>query len=391
MLLRLLPAVILNLSAGLLYAWNLFLLPLERTLEIDRGSLSLVPSFALTTFTYGMVLCPWLLIRVGYRCYLIFAYALMSLGFIAFGQVPSYGTLLISYGVAFGLAAGLAYGLALVFATSVPDSSRPLSIGVAMASFALCGILMPPLLGELIATNPPHLIFTSIGLACIVPAVLIQILVGHIPNMPVAKIAESNSKGELLDADFVKLFVIFFFLCFVGLMSVSQMSGITSTLGVKESAAGRITSFLTIGYLLGSLSGGWMAEHFGGRNTLIAAGIAMVAGIATFAFASAIGLLYFGAIAIGAAFGGSASFMPMLISARFGAARVSEVYGKMMIAYGAAGLIAPWLTGSLYSASQSYVPGLTLAAFMAVSAIAIGLTLKSRPGTISEQKRQQGV
>ncbi len=387
MLQRLLPAVILNLSAGLLYAWSLFLLPLERQLGIDRGDLSLVPSLALVTFTFGMVLCPWLRARAGRRGYLIIVYTLMSLGFLAFGQAPSYRTLLIGYGLAFGLAAGLAYGLALVFAASVADRARALAIGIVMAAFALCGILIPPFFGELIATNPPQQIFTWIGLACIALGVLIQALIGLVPGSPAARPVESGTAGGLLSADFVKLFLVFFSLCFVGLLSVSQMSGIAAASGLSESAAGRTTSLFTLGYLFGSLGGGWVAERFGGRSTLLAASIAMIAGLATFAFAGESGLLFLGATLIGAAFGGSASFMPMLISARFGVARVSEVYGKMMIAYGAAGLIAPWLTGVLYSGAKSYAPGLAVAALMAFMATAIGLTLKSSPSPAPEQTK----
>ncbi|MGE4248409.1 MAG: MFS transporter [Parvibaculaceae bacterium] len=373
----LLPACILNVSAGLLYAWSLFLLPLERALQVDRGSLSLVPSLAIATFTAGMIFCPWLVRRTNWRIYLAIVYGCMSVGFLWFGRMPSFASLLFGYGVVFGLGAGLAYGLALVFATSVSAQARALAIGVTVGAFAISGILMPPLFGNLIAASPPSQVFTSIGIGCIALGILIQILVRVVPGIVSAEAVGQGAADVSIGRDFMKLFSIFFFINFIGLMSVSQISGITSSSGSSGAVASWATSLFTFGYLLGSLGGGWVAERLGGRLTLIAAGVAMIAGL--LAFSTKLSwLLLSGAITIGLAFGSGASFMPMLISSRFGAERVSQVYGRMMIAFGAAGLLAPWFSGFLYARTGTYTPSLVIGSVMAAMAIAVGGTFRTR-------------
>jgi len=45
-----------NSCMGVMYAWSLFLLPMERDLGLSRAELSLAPSLALACFMLGMML-----------------------------------------------------------------------------------------------------------------------------------------------------------------------------------------------------------------------------------------------------------------------------------------------------------------------------------------------
>lgn len=46
--------------------------------------------------------------------------------------------------------------------------------------------------------------------------------------------------------------------------------------------------------------------------------------------------------------------MSVLIAEQLGAERVGEIYGKLMLAYGLAGLIAPSLSGRIFAATGDY-------------------------------------
>jgi OFA family oxalate/formate antiporter-like MFS transporter len=371
---RVVPAIILNLSAGLIYGWSLFAAPLERALAEGRGTLSLVPSIALAVFTLGMVICPRIFAAVGSRGLTLLIYLLAPAGFALFALYPSFATLVVGYGLCFGLAAGLAYGLALALAVQVDDRHRAVAIGIVMGAFALCGILLPALGGWIAATPPPR-VFLYLAFAGIVGGALVH---SSFIGLAVERSAAATSENEepYLTLDFAKLSLIFFLVCFVGLMTISHLKGVALADGLSEREADLTTSLFPLGYLAGSISGGALAERFGGRATLCGASGLTILGLFGLALAELPLVAFAGAFAIGLTFGGSASFMPTLIALRFGPARVTKVYGKMMIGYGAAGLVAPKLAGVMFESGNSYAPALGLGGIMALSAAILGLSLK---------------
>jgi hypothetical protein len=58
---------------------------------------------------------------------------------------------------------------------------------------------------------------------------------------------------------------------------------------------------------------------------------------------------------------------------------VSDIYGKLMFSHGAAGLLAPWLTGQLYVQTNGYAVALVLA--LGVCALGVLISLTFRPPT----------
>ena len=80
--------------------------------------------------------------------------------------------------------------------------------------------------------------------------------------------------------------------------------------------------------------------------------------------------VYFTAIGlVGATLGSIASLMPMLIARYYGVERVGSIYGKLNIAYGLGGLLAPWIAGVLYVNTGGY----SLAILLAIAVAAIGV------------------
>ena len=57
-------AVLLMTVLGSMYAWSVFILPLEDSLQVPRADVSLIFSLATLTFTMGMLVAPLLYPRL---------------------------------------------------------------------------------------------------------------------------------------------------------------------------------------------------------------------------------------------------------------------------------------------------------------------------------------
>lgn len=357
-------------AAGLLYVQSLFILPLERDLGLGRADLGLVASISLITFTAGAMLFPAFLVRLGRGGAIVLAFALMAGGHLLFAVLPGPWMLRLGYGACFGFGSGLGYGLALSVAAGLSDRRRALGIGLALGAFALSGIVLPFLLGSWIATVPVTSAFTAIGCAVLAAGLLCLALSRcDTPGAP------SEAAAAVVvpppDRAFLLLTAIFFLICFIGLAVISHIAAIAVSLEQPGLAA----SAMTLGYLPGSLFGSLLADRYGERLSLTALCLLALGGV--LALMSGLpALILTGAVMSGAALGGSGSVLPMLIGKRYGAELIPVFYGRMLLAYGLGGLIAPGVAGLIFAKAQSYTPFLALCVILAGLALVLAAVLR---------------
>jgi cadmium resistance protein CadD (predicted permease) len=298
----------------------------------------------------------------------------MAGGHIVFGISASWITLLLGYGLGFGIGSGLAYGSALSLAASLPAGIRAMSIGLSLGAFALSGIVLPIVLANWISTTAPGTAFLRIGLATLVVGVLCSLAL-----VRAAVIVRDSDNTALplsvpisMDKPFLILSLILFLICFTGLAVVSQATAIAASAGIT--VASYATTALTVGYLAGSLIGAPFAEQFGERITLLLLSIITFLGLLAIITQSQL-FLFTGSILTGLTLGGVGSIMPVLIGIRYGVTNISRLFGRMIIGYGLAGLIAPGVAGILFVSAQSYTPMLVLCIAMTALSLTVGLAL----------------
>lgn len=350
---------IVNATMGVLYVWGLFLLPMENTFSGTRTMLSLVPAFALVSFTLGMVVHVYLLRSMPVRVFTALVFILTAGGHLLFFYSGSFTSLVVGYGLVFGFGSGLGYGLALALAGRAPEEFRSLSIGIVMASFAVSGVILSSLFAGFVAASSPVNSFGVIGLGISVVGCLVTILLGRTKLQFVPQSKSKWKVGEMLDPGFLILAFTFFVLCYAGLMVVSHSTGILQSKSIAAGSVELAPGAFTGGYIIGCLFGGKLVELLSPRVALLSAILITVCGLVILLFA-ATGIVLLGIAAIGAVFGSTASLMPVLIGAQYGTDRIGDVYGKLMVSYGAAGLIAPWATGYFYENFESYSVALGL-------------------------------
>lgn len=372
---RVLISILTNAAMGIIYVWGLFLLPLETTLGLTRSDLSFVPSAALVSFTAGMVVHSGLLRWMGTVRFAIFAFALAAGGHLFFGLSPSYTTLLIGYGIFFGLGAGLGYGLALATVTAVPDNRRALAVGLTMAAFASSGIILPLLLGSIVRTLPPATSFSLVGCAILAVGVGVVALIARGGRMePIGDVPTLRSSPEVISSAFVALGVVFFAISFAGLMAIVQTAGMTASNRLAPRITDLSIGLLTAGYLAGSLLGGKLVEAISGRVVLVLASVFSALGIGLLNLPS-VPAVFVGALAVGASFGSSASFMPIVIGQQFGTSQIGSIYGRLMIFYGLAALMAPTVSGWLFEQSRNYCSAVLTSITLCIVAASLGFRM----------------
>lgn len=373
-------ACLTNVAMGVLYVWSLFLLPMEAFLQSSRAELSLVPTLALVTFTLGMFVHDALLRRLGFRLFAVLAFGLAGGGHLVFALSGNLVGLVLGYGLAFGFGSGLGYGLALALVMQLPEARRSLAIGLVMAAFAVSGITLSSLLAGPIQAADPRDSFMALGAAILVLGL------GGLALMPArlhaarveARVPATSLRHDLGEARFLTIFAVFFAICFSGLLVVSHSTGIVAARGAAPWLIGLTPGAFTLGYVMGSFLGGRLVEAFSGRTMLIASNLLAGAALAVF-FLPASPVVLVAALVIGMVFGGSASLMPVLIGEQFGASRVGEVYGKLMLAYGLAGLVAPALSGKIFAMTGSYGMALGLALALSLAGQVLGARLGRSP------------
>lgn len=372
---RVLASTLTNALMGIIYVWGLFLLPLEKNLGLTRSDLSFVPSTALVSFTAGMVVHSHLLRRMGAFRFAICAFLLAGGGHLFFGLSPSYSTLLIGYGVLFGLGAGLGYGLALATVTSLPADRRASALGLTMAAFASSGIIIPVLLGSIVRTIPPATSFSLIGVATLVVGAAVVILIARGRCIePSGHVATSDSSSKVINSAFVALGVVFFAISFAGLLAIAQAAGMITSNGLSPRIVDLSIGLLTAGYLAGSLFGGKLAEAISARLILVLASAFSSLGICLLNLPSPPAVIV-GALAVGASFGSSASFMPIVIGRQFGTSQIGHIYGRLMISYGLAALIAPTVSGWLFELDRNYCSAVLISITLCVAAALLSLRM----------------
>ncbi|MCA2380083.1 hypothetical protein ATU3C_25430 [Agrobacterium genomosp. 3 str. RTP8] len=372
---------IVNAAMGVLYVWGLFLFPMENALSTTRSVLSIVPALALVSFTIGMVVHSYFLRSMPVRVYAVLVFSLTAGGHLLFFWSGSFVALAVGYGLCFGFGAGLGYGLALALAGRVQADIRSISIGIVMASFAISGVFLSSIFAGIIAKTDPAFSFGAIGLGIAVVGCLVVFLLGPIKLQFSAGKSSGWQIAEIIEFGFLRLAFTFFVLCYIGLMVVSHSTGILQALDVPSGLVDIAPAAFTGGYIVGCLLGGKLVEILSHRIALVIAVLVTAGGLVTLLVA-ANGTALIGIAAVGAVFGSTASLMPVLIGAQYGNDRIGEIYGKLMVSYGAAGLLAPWATGYLYEKYHNYTVTILTCIAGCILVIAMVLAANDRKSDI---------
>lgn len=359
---------------GSVHAFSVFIVPLELLLGLARSEISLIYSLALVAIT--------LAVTIGYRIYgllpawwLVFITCLVAAaGLLLASAANSWWMLVAGYSLAFGFSNGVGYGYSLQLAGRVMPHRKGVAMGAVTAAYAVGSIAFVKVFAWRIAQDSVASAFLSIAVALLLcgslAALMLRYAGAHYGSSGQAGncAAKPDDRRKLL-----QFWVAYLSSVFAGLMAIGHAAGIAESRGAAGELATWAAMIIGIGSALGGFVAGglvdrWPATRFLVGLPLTSAGALLCIGVTTNAQAT---LALLGIV--GFSYGAIIAIYPVAISNCFDE-QGPQAYGRVFIAWGFAGLLAPWSAGLIYDLRGDYQLAMVIAAVVALlSAVCAGV------------------
>jgi MFS transporter, OFA family, oxalate/formate antiporter len=374
-------AVALTLPLGTVYAFSVFLRPLEAELAAGRAELSLVFGLAIVAFTAGMNLAPAL-----YRLAPAWALvggcaAVSSAGMALAATAPGVAQLAIGYGALFGLGGGGAYALLLQGVNLMLKGRRGLVNGFIVGLFPAGAMIGAPLFGWALGHWGVRAVLGGLAAALAAAGALAALLLaasGMAVVAPAGGPAATQPTGGKASV-FWRLWAVFFLAAAAGLTVLGQAAGMVEAYGGGEALALFATTAITGCIAAARIGGGWLADRLPAASVLAGAHALAVCGdLLLLAFPGP--LVSVAALAmIGTGYGLVSGGSAAAIGAYWGAAQYGRIAGRLYIAWCLAAVTLPVAAGRLFDLSGGYAGAVAVAAAGNLLGFAIAANLARRP------------
>ncbi len=358
-------AMVLTVALGSVHAFSVFLQPMEQAFSASRAEVSLTYSLALV--------CLTLAVLAGHRVFGVLRpplFALAACGAAALGcLIASFAGALwgvwLGYSLLFGAANGFGYGYALQIAAQANPQKKAFAMGITTAAYALGAALFPSLLDRALETAGIALALQALALVLIISGLLAAgLLHAARARFATASSAEPGHKTAGARRLLTHLWFAYGAGVSAGLMVIGHATGLAAGAGAAKNLVVLAPVVVAVGNMTGGVLAGWATDKFGSRMVLTALPLLSLAGLLSlFAGPGAPAALLALAL-IGFAYGAIIAVYPAVISYLFGTIHGIKAYGRVFTAWGAAGLIFPWLAGVLFDRAQSYTAILIVAALI---------------------------
>ena len=391
---RVVGGLFMNLALGSLYAWSVFVAPLEKEFGWTRADTSLVFTWAIVVFALSFVLAGRLQDKLGPFMVSIVGSILLTVGFLLSSRTHSLTYLVVCFGVLVGIGNGFGYATPIpVMAKWFPDK-RGLAVGLAVAGYGGGSAIFGPLANLwLIPAFGWRNTFLVLGVVFFVMTMIGALLLknppaGYKPEgwtpAPAAKAAATTyefTPGEMWRTPAAWFMWIAYALgAASGLMVISQLVPFAQSMNIPSAAL--VTMSLVVGAVgsaLGRILSGWMSDAIGRLNVLrLMIGISAVAMPLLYLAGNNVPFLYAMVFVVYWCFGTQLSVNASTTSDFWGTKNAGVNYGLLFTAYGVAGIIGPKIAGRLYDRYDNYQAAFYTAAALAVVALIMEL-LARRP------------
>jgi OFA family oxalate/formate antiporter-like MFS transporter len=384
-----------NLALGTLYAWSVFVAPLEERFGWKRAETSSVFTIAVIVFALSFVAAGRIQDKYGPLGCSLAGGILVSLGFYLCSYTTSLNHLYLCFGVIGGLGNGFGYATPIpVMAKWFPDK-RGLAVGLAVGGYGAGSAIFGPLAQlKLIPAYGVAATFQILGAIFLVMTISGALLLrnppaGYQPEgwSPTASAAgasarEYTPREMLRTPTFYLMWAGYALGCSAGLMVISQLVPFARSAGVAAAALSTMTLVAgAAGNAGGRILSGWMSDRLGRINVLrVMIGISVAAMPALYAAGSNVALLYAAVFAVYWCYGTQLSVNGAAAADFWGTKNAGINYGILFTAWGVAGIIGPRIGGVLYDRYHNYQAAFYTAAGLAAAALLCELGAR-RPGS----------
>lgn len=386
-----LAAIGIHISIGSVYAWSVLTRPIMQAMGFTLQQVTWTFSLAILFLGLSAGFLGTYVERCGPRRSGLTAAAFFGAGMLGTAYAlsqHSLSLLYLSYGVIGGIGLGVGYITPVSTLVKWFPQNRGLATGLAIMGFGFASLIAGPVMQLLIAKYGLIENFVILGCAYVV-VMTASALYLEPPKMPEltskgnfkVQLPEQQGQFSVQEAmhtwQFYALWWVFFIniTCGIGLLAVaSPMAQEVIKMSPMEAAS-------MVG-VIGLLNGGgriiWstISDYLGRRNTYIAffaieiAAFYLLAGVADRLLFQ---LLIFIIITC---YGGGFSCMPAYLSDLYGTKQLSAIHGRILTAWGLAGIAGPLLLSQIYERTHSYSVTLYFFSACFVVSLAVAVLLK---------------
>jgi MFS transporter, OFA family, oxalate/formate antiporter len=389
---RVIGGLCMNLALGSLYAWSVFVAPLEKEFGWKRADTSMVFTVAIAVFALSFIIAGRLQDRLGPFRVSLTGSLLLTAGFLLCARTTSLTYLIVCFGVLVGLGNGFGYSTPIpVMAKWFPDR-RGLAVGLAVAGFGAGSAIFGPVSGLwLIPTYGWRTTFTALGIVFFFMTSIGAYLLknpppGYRPEgwtpAPASKAAATTyefSPGEMLRTPpFYFMWVAYALGCSAGMMVISQLVPFAKSMNIPGAAL-QVMSMIVgaLGSALGRILSGWVSDRMGRLNVLrLMIGLSIVAMPMLYLTGGNVAMLYLWVFVVYWSFGTQLSVNASTASDFWGTKNAGINYGLLFTAYGVAGIIGPKIAGGLFDKYKNYEVAFYSAGILALIALICELLAK---------------
>lgn len=389
---RVVGGLSMNLALGSLYAWSVFVAPLEKQFGWNRSQTSTVFSIAVFVFALSFVVAGRLQDKLGPFKISLIGGILVSLGFFLCSFTNSLVYLYICFGVIGGLGNGFGYATPIpVMAKWFPDK-RGLAVGLAVAGYGGGSAIFGPLAAQwLIPTYGLATTFQILGGIFLVMTLFGAFLLKNPPAgykpagwapAPAAKAAATTyefTPGEVLKTPtFYFMWIAYSLGALAGLMVISQLVPFAKSVGIAATALATMSLVVgAVGNASGRILSGWMSDGIGRLNVLrLMIGISMIGMPILYHVGGNVALLYVAVFVVYWCYGTQLSVNASTCSDFWGTKNAGINYGMLFTSWGVAGLVGPKIGGWMFVKYGNYQMAFYTAGVLAAIALVCELLAK---------------
>jgi MFS transporter, OFA family, oxalate/formate antiporter len=391
---RVVGGLMMNLALGSLYAWSVFVAPLEKEFGWKRADTSSVFGWAVVVFAISFIIAGRLQDKLGPFFISLTGCILLTIGFLLSARTTSLGYLIFCFGILVGIGNGFGYATPIpVMAKWFPDK-RGLAVGLAVAGYGGGSAIFGPMANLwLIPTYGWRTTFVVLGVIFFVMTLIGALLlknppVGYRPPgwapAPAAKTAattyEFSPAETLRTPTFYFMWIAYALGTFGGFMVISQLVPFAKSMNIPVGALTAITLVIgASGNASGRILSGWMSDALGRLNVLrLMIGVSMIAMPLLYLTGSNVGLLYVMVFVVYWCYGTQLSVNASTTSDFWGTKNAGINYGLLFTAWGVTGYFASKVAGKLFEQYKDYKYAFYTAGALAAVALVFEL-LARRP------------
>ncbi|WP_434121382.1 L-lactate MFS transporter [Salinicoccus roseus] len=402
-----LAGVGIHISIGSVYAWSVFTSPLQAELGWSLSNVSFTFSLAILFLGLSAAFMGHFVEAKGPRIS-----GLVSTGFFASGlaiagfavQLESLWLLYLGYGVLGGIGLGIGYITPVSTLVKWFPDRRGMATGLAIMGFGFAAMLASPAMEFMIETFSIAMTFYVLAGVYFVIMLLSSLYLekppeGYHPE-GVDLEEEKTAKQDVVqltanEAIKTRRFYFLWIMLFINVTCGIAILAVASPMAQEIAGLSAGAAALMVG-IMGVFNGGgrlaWatVSDYMGRPNVYTTFFVIQIALFLILPSVTQALLFQAMLFIIVSCYGGGFASIPAYIGDIFGTKQLGAIHGYILTAWAAAGLVGPFISSTVYEATQSYTLTLYIFAGMFVVALLVSLLIRVDIKKINREAKNEG-